>query len=211
VQNIAENQKFSKNFVFKLTDISTNKLLANFPIIINNKFFTTNEQGLCEFVADYENDITILLGHNLECFFTQDALTIYKNDYFSPRITKNVAINVKSTQKTLEKNFIKLFESRGYIISSECDILIEIQPTYKTSQPSVNTFLTELTLTLNFNKNKKTLSTMNIPTNKNTVIKGQGNTKENSLISAFSLEYYTQKENDFKAIEKRISSLLEEK
>ena len=205
VQNIANDQSFSKYFQFKFTYKSTNQPLADCPININDRLLSTDRQGLINYEADYQTPIDINIGHNLKNYLNTQ---IYRNDQFSPYQNRNVAIRINSTENTLRQTIETLLANREYRIANTADIALEIIPTHTTRAIAPNQYITELKIRIDIKRNNQTRQTIYMPRNRNENIRGQGNTQKQAQENAFSLQWHGQKNQDIELIETTIREIL---
>ena len=203
LQNTARKQKFSNEFIFKIYNKSTNEILSNFPIAINNKPFTSNAQGNIHYQANFQSPITAVIGYN-----TEKAFTIYQNNSFSPYDNKNISLRIRATDKILENCFQKIMTESGYKFTNDYDVMLEIIHKKNTLRVSVTQYITELKLEIVLSYNNKNLRTIHIPLDNNETINGFGKNENESVISAYSMEYYVQKKQAINLLEQSIRSEL---
>ena len=203
LQNTSQKQKFSNLFIFKVINKYTKETLRNFPVMINNKPFISNSHGFINFHADFSTEIIATIGHGGENNFV-----VYQNNSFSPYDNKNISLRIRSIDKNLEKSFNGIFKEMGYVINPTHDLTLDIYYQKNTNRVSVTQFITELKLEIRLSHNNKTLRTIHLPLNKNDCINGYGVNEHESMLSAFSMEYYTLKKQALELIEQTIRSEL---
>ena len=203
LQNIAQKQKFSNQFVFRVYNNSTNETLSNFPIFINKRAFTSNTQGIINYQADFQSPVIAVMGHDLDNFFE-----VYQNKSFSPYENKNITLRIRSTDKNLESSFQKIMAERGYNLNDSYDVMLEIICKKNTNRISVTQYITELRLEIIIYVNNKILRTIHLPLDKNETINGFGKNENESILSAYSMEYYMQRKQSIDLLEQSIRSEL---
>jgi len=208
LENTASAKKFSNQFVFKVSNRSTGNNLPDLPLRINNVLYFTDSAGQIQYTADYNNDISISIGNNLTDYINPLQAVIYKNDTFSPLKNKNVTLLVKSDNKNVEFVFGGMLSENGYNISTVYDLLLNIKPTINTKQISVNQYITELSLEILFLQNGRAVRTTYFPANRREYITGYGQSREQSLVSAINLEYFSQKSQMVEEIERVVREIL---
>jgi len=208
VQDIAGEKKYSNRFIFKFTDRRTNVPHPHFPILVNNTPYFTDASGLLHHTADYNQDIIILIGHDLLRSFQQSQLMVYRNDTFSPMKNKNVALYITANQRTVEHTLNNLLSTAGFPLSTQYDLKLQINSTENTRMRSVNQYITELRLEVQIVQNNRTVSTIYVPANRNEYITGYGSTRAEALLAAATLEYYSQKTQMVQEIERTIRRIL---
>ena len=203
IQNTAKKQKFSNQFVFRVYNKSTNETLNNFPIYINNRAFSSNNQGIINYQADFSAPITATIGHGKEHSFI-----VYQNHVFSPYDNKNISLRIRATDKKLENSFQKFMAEKGYRFNADYDVMLEIKHQKKTNRISVSQYITELRLEIILSYNNKVVRTIHIPLDKNETINGFGKNENESVMSAYSMEYYVQRKQAIDLLEQSIRSEL---
>jgi len=208
VQNLVSENKFSNWFSFLITDKRMGTPLPHFPITINGTPYTTDASGLLQYTADYNQDILIFIGHNLQKHLSPSQVTIYTNDTFSPMKNKNVALFISANQRTVEHTLNNLLSAAGYKISTQYDLKLQIDCLENTRNRSVNQYITELRLEVQFMQSDRTLRTIFIPKNSNEFITGYGSTRAEALMAAATFEYYSQKNQMVQEIERVVRAAL---
>ena len=207
VTEIGGNVKFSNKFEFKIRD--TNKDLIEFPVSINRANYTTNRQGLINYIADFNDEIVILLGHDLYKYFDSQSLIIYHNDSFSPLFNRNITLKINSRTEALRNTFTRLCEKRGYRIGDRYDLLLELSPIEHTQRISVNQYITDLKLRIDIkDSNNKVVQTINLPHNQNDYIKGYGQTESEARTNAYNMEWFGRLEGELSRLEQSMVNIL---
>ena len=203
MQNMARKQKFSNLFVFKIYNKTTNETLNNFPVYINNIPFSSNAQGIINYQADFSYPVIATIGHGKE-----NSFVVYQNNAFSPYENKNISLRIRATDKNLENSFQKIMAERGYDFNANYDVMLEIKHQKNTNRISVTQYITELRLEIILTHKNKKLRTIYIPLNSNETINGFGKNENESVLSAYTMEYYVQRKQAIDLLEQSIRSEL---
>ena len=208
VHNIANNNKFSNDFVFEIR--FDNEYLSNFPVRINNTDYLTNHSGQINYTADFERPIVIVIGHNLQGHYATRDIAVYFNDSFSPYQNRNVSLSVNSGNDTIKNSYIKIFENRGFKIGENPDIVVDITPIGNTENTGINQFLTEVRFRVVLSAQIGNLRSQSIviPYDRAETIRGHGRTEIESITNAFNMEWYGRVDEEFDRIEQIIRELI---
>ena len=210
VDNIICRGKFSNQFTFRLSNNQTNEILINFPVKINDEIFFTNHDGILSYTANYNNEIMMSVGHSLDRHIDPSSLIIYRNSSFSPFFNQNVTLNIVSDNILARNSFENLMRNRQFIIGDDYDLVVVVRASEDTRMVSINQFLSDVRLEIDVRcrNNRFVTREMQIPGDRNTTIRGHGNTERNALINAYSLEWLGNKELYLSNFERIIREFL---
>jgi len=210
VDNINSQGKFSNRFTFRVRNTQTNEAVVNLPLKINNEFFLTNQQGILNYTADYNHEIIMRIGHDLDRFLDPASLIIYRNSSFTPMFNQNVVLRIDSNSD-LAKNMIEtFFRNRQFRIGDDYDILLVIRAIENTRLISVNENLSDIRLEIDVLScaHMFIARDLPIPSDRNLTVRGHGRTERDALINAYNLESFGNRQNYFIQIERILRDFL---
>jgi hypothetical protein len=204
IENVSSRGKFSNQFIFSFTDKNTRSAIPDLPVKINETKLTTDSTGKIHFSAGGSTEVLIKIGHVLDSLLSPTYVVLYRNDSFSPLQNKNVTIQISCSDKTIENTFRQLLSDAGFRTTGEPDVIVNITPFVNNRQVGVDSWVTELKLTLDVRRSGFTSKTIYIPTNRNASINGHGRTRNAAHHSAVSLEYFAEKRQIVDAIQSAV-------
>jgi hypothetical protein len=208
IENVASGGKFSSQFIFSFTDKNMFSAIPDLPIKINETKLTTDSAGKIRYTASNSTEIVIKIGHILDSLLPPTTVVLYRDDSFSPLQNKNVTIHINSSDRTIENTFRQLLSDAGFSTSGASDVIVNITPSVNNRQVGIDSWITELKLTLVISRSGFTPKTIYIPTNRNASINGHGRTRNAAHQSAASLEYFQEKRQMIEMIQSAVRELL---